>query len=102
MYAGAAALKRTQGRDALIEGRMTHEQPFDAAADGAIGNAKGGELFGRQRLVHALEVLERCDHLVGAGKLRAAAVGTKLAPPREPHDDYVGQDAEQQLQYDDG
>src|SRR5580658_5357041 len=98
----AASTERTQRSDALIQRRVAHEQPLDAAADLTVGNAERGELPRGQRLVRvALQLLERVDHLVGAGELCAAAVGTELTVAREPHDDDVGEDAEQYLQHDD-
>ena len=49
-----------------------------------------------------LERLERTDHRVGAGEMRAARVGAELALAREPGDDHAGEEAEHDLRRDHG
>src|SRR6185437_17014775 len=76
-----------QRRNALIEWRMAHEEPLDAAGDRPAGDAEGGELLRRQRLMRPLERLQGCDHVGNSGKVGPAAVSAELAPAGEGHDD---------------
>src|SRR5262245_58786244 len=77
-----------QSRDALLDWRVRHEEPPEAAA-AAAGDAE--RLHGLRQLglaMHALQAAQRLDHRVASGKLRAARVGAELALPREPHHDH--------------
>src|SRR5262245_22149135 len=96
MCAGAG---RAQRRDTLIERRMAHEQPRQTAANAAIGDAESLELLRGQRLVAALEVFQRPDHVAGTGELRPAAIRAELALAREPHDDRRREQPEYDLQH---
>ena len=80
---------------------MRREEPHQAArVAGDLERLDGGLAGGRvDDAVGALERLERADHPVAAGELRAAGVGAELAEPREPGDDDGAEDREGDVEH---
>ncbi len=80
---------------------MAHQQPRETSGSLARGDAEVRELLRGQRLMSALESFQRGDHVAGACELGAAAIRTKLTPPREGKDDEARQETEHDLGDDD-
>src|SRR3569833_1883365 len=65
----------TQRRNPFLERRMTHEQAPEATSR-RTADAQSGEVGNRKRLaVRALQTLQRGDHVVAPGEVRASRFG---------------------------
>ena len=75
---------------------MAHEEPPETTDNTAFRDAERRELL-RQRLMGALQPLERLNHVLATGELRTAPIRAELTLTREPRHDDAGEQPEHDL-----
>lgn len=76
---------------------MAHEKKFEPVAGRLAVDAESRHLIGQRFSGSSFERFERVDHVLRSGQFGAARIRYKFPFSAEPHHDYTGQDAEDDL-----